>query len=393
MDEDLHLPMRDGTAPILDVPLAPEPPRRPSAAPRFIYLALILVPIVLGASIVLIRTGVIAGRTGTAATPWDLSVIFLGIFGAFVLALHNARRLPALYARATGMSAEARLATWEFGTMTATAPLAALLSVAAFLVWAGVLPLRFEDPIVPLVTSASALLVACAPMAYFAFLRARHIHALESRFPDFLRDLNESHASGMTMAQAVRVAARGDYGKLNPEIARMAHQVSWGTSFPDALRMFADRVGTPLVLRAVALISKATSAGGNVKDVLAAAARDAREIGSLDAERRGGMALYVIVIYVAFAVFLGVVAALQGLLVPSLLQSTQGVTGGTLAGVQVGGRLSMDDFRFIYFGVGLVQAIGSGIVAGVMSEGNLGAGLKHCAVLVALTILTLGILL
>jgi flagellar protein FlaJ len=140
-------------------------------------------------------------------------------------------------------------------------------------------------------------------------------------------------------------------------------------------------------------MNKATAAGGNVKDVLAAAARDAREIAAMEADRRGGMALYVIVIYVAFGVFLGVVAALQGLLVPSLLLSTSGVAGGSLAGMQVGGRLAIDDFRFIYFGVGLVQAIGSGIMAGVMSEGSLGAGLKHSAILVALTILSLGILL
>jgi archaeal flagellar protein FlaJ len=344
---------------------------------------------------VLIRTGVIAGRTGTAATPWDLSVIFLGIVGTLVLGLYAAWRLPALYARAKSVSADARIASWEFGTLSATAPLSTLLAVVAFLAWSGVAPFLAlpADAITPLVIAALALLVATAPLAYFDYLRLRHVRALESRFPDFLRDLNESHASGMTMAQAIRVAARGDYGKLNGEIRRMAHQVSWGAAFPDALRLFGERVGTPLVQRAVALINKATAAGGNVKDVLAAAARDAREIEALEADRRSGMALYVIVIYVAFAVFLGVVAALQGLLVPSLLQSTAAVGGGSLAGLQVGGRMGLDDFRFLYFGVGLVQAIGSGIVAGVMSEGCLGAGLKHSAILVALTILSLGILL
>lgn len=387
--------MFDGTAPTMTVPLAPESPTQPSRATRMIYILLILVPLVLGAAVILIRTGIISGRTGTARTPWDLSVIFLGIVASLVMALYTAKRIPGLLARSRADAADAKLSTWEFATLVVTAPLATMIAVLAFLHWAGVVAwMRLPtDAITPLVIGASALLLACAPMAYFDYVRARQERAVEERFPDFLRDLNESHASGMTMAQAIRVAARGDYGKLNPEIRRMAHQISWGTSFGDALNMFSERLGTPLVVRAVALINKATQAGGNVKDVLSAAARDAREIEALESDRRGGMALYVIVIYVAFAVFLGVVGALQGMLVPSLLSSTSGVPGGEIGGLAVGGRLVYDDFRFIYFGIGLVQALGSGIVAGVMSEGSIETGLKHSSILVALTILTLGILL
>ena len=393
-DSDPSHTLSDGTAPMMTVPLAPERAMRPSGASRVIYVALILVPLILGAAVLFIRTGLVAGQTSTAQTPWDLAVIFLGILAALVMGLYIARRLPGLLKRSRAEGPDAAMATWEFATLTSTTPLAALLAVLSFFVWAGVGSLPFpDDAMTPLIISAAAILLACAPSAIFDYQRTTHIRAIEKRFPDFLRDLNESHAAGMTMGQAIRVAGRGDYGKLNPEIQKMAHQISWGTPFPEALRLFADRVGTPLVVRAVTLINKATQAGGNVKDVLAAAARDAREIEALEADRRSGMALYVIVIYVAYGVFLAVVAALQGMLVPSLLQSTQGAGLSSIGNVSVGGRLSMDDFRFIYFGVGMVQAIGSGIVAGVMSEGTLESGLKHATILVALTVLSLGILL
>ncbi|HUR67772.1 MAG TPA: type II secretion system F family protein [Candidatus Thermoplasmatota archaeon] len=387
--------LRDGTAPTMTVPLQPESPHRPSRAPRVIYVALLLVPLILGACVVLIRTGVISGRTGSQTTPWDLAVIFLGIAGTLVMAFYAAKRVPGLLARSKRDAFDSQLSTWEFATLCVSAPVSAAIGVLAFLHWSGVVAFLHlpAEPMAPLVMGAIALLVACAPMAYFDYQRERNARAIEARFPDLLRDLNESHASGMTMAQAIRVAARGDYGKLNPEVRRMAHQISWGTSFPDTLRMFSDRVGTPLVVRAVSLINKATEAGGNVKDVLAAAARDAREIGGLQADRRAGMALYVIIVYVAFFVFLGVVAALQGMLVPSLLTSTRGVEGGSIGALSVGGRLEYDDFRFIYFGTGLVQALGSGMVAGVMSEGGIEAGLKHACILVACTVLALGILL
>ena len=265
------------------------------------------------------------------------------------------------------------------------------LVVLGFLTWAGEGPLRLGAT-GPVVLTTGALLVACAPVGFFTYARERQIDQLEERFPDFLRDLNESYGAGLTMAQAIRVASRGDYGKLNPEIRRMANQVSWGTPFPEALKMFGERVGTPIITRAVALIIKTSRAGGNAKDVLQAASRDAREIKALQQERKLSMTLYVIVIYVAFAVFLGVVAALQGLLVPALIKSTTGAAGGTTIAGIAAGNVTFDDFRLIYFGVGLVQAMGSGIVAGVMSEGSYAQGLKHSAILVAMSLLVLGFL-
>ena len=104
------------------------------------------------------------------------------------------------------------------------------------------------------------------------------------------------------------------------------------------------------------------------------------------------MTLYVIVVYVAFGVFLAVTAALQNLLIPSVLGSTQSIGSNLGSGFAVSHSMTLTDFRYVYFGVGLVQAIGSGMVAGVMSEGNLQAGLKHASILVLLAILGLAFL-
>lgn len=367
-------------------------PTQPSAIPRVLYLLLALVPLLLGAIVVLVRTGVVANPQRASATPWDLGVILLGCLVCIVMALVVSRRAPGLYARSKGLGFDQKVAGVELVVLVATVPLSFGLAILGLLAWAGLLdgaPYG-SHPMTGPFFAAVAILVAGAPSAWFSTATALRTRAIEDRFPDFLRDLNESYAAGMTMAQAIRVASRGDYGKLNDEIRRMANQVSWGTSFPDALRMFADRVQTPLVTRAVALVIKATRAGGNVKDVLAAAARDAREIKSIEADRRTGMALYVIVIYVAFGVFLAVTAALQGLLIPSVLNSTQGLAG--IGSVRFGHALTITDFRHIFFAVGLVQAIGSGIVAGVMSEGTVGAGLKHAAVMTGISALVLGVL-
>lgn len=389
-DEDEFL------APLAKPVDAPEPGDKPSILSRIIYGALVVVPLFLGAMVLLARAGVITTGPRQTEAPWDLGIMVLAGLVVLGTAIVVGRRAPDLLRRSRNEAAmDHERAAWELRGLVASLPVAGGLLALAFLGWQGIVDgvgaWRF-DAMTPPLLAALAVLAACTPMGWFSYVRERHVRQLEERFPDFLRDLNESYGAGLTMAQAIRVAARGDYGRLNPEIKRMANQVSWGTPFHDALTMFADRVETPIVTRAVALINKATRAGGNTKDVLAAAARDAREIKSLQNERKLSMTLYVIVIYVAFGVFLGVVAALQGLLVPALLQTTQGTGASGIAGLAVAGNVTHMDFRLIYFGVGMVQAIGSGIVAGVMAEGGYAAGLKHATVLVVLTVVALGLL-
>lgn len=369
--------------------------RKPGSAARFVYLGLTAVPIIVIGALLMIRSG-FADPSRSSKTPWDLAIVVVGFLVTITMAAVVLKDMPRLYERARGIGIEHTSAALEFISLLFTIPIAITMSLLAIAGWAGIFTLLgLEGRNFPTILAGGAMVVACLPLAIFAARRAHTIRLVEQRFPDLLRDLNESHSAGLTMAQSVRVAAKGDYGRLNPEIRRMANQVSWGTSFPEALRMFSERIDTPLIHRAVSLINKATEAGGNVKDVLAAAARDARELKTLEQERRGGMVLYVIVIYVAFGVFLAVVAALQGLLIPAVLSSTSAAAGAGsgLSAIGINQALTVQDYHFIYYGVGLVQAAGSGIVAGVMSEGTVRAGLKHIVVLVGVTVVILGIML
>lgn len=365
----------------------------PSIISRMIYAGLFLIPALLIALVVLAKTGVVGNIPTQGRAQWGLAAVVLSSLTAVAVAIMIAKRIPALATRAKNVGAlDAASAKLERYVLLGSLPASAGLLGVSYLTWAGVVTV--ENPMLPPLLAAAALLVLCAPLGYFSYANEKRIYLIEERFPDFIRDLNESYSAGLTMAQAVRVAGRGDYGLLNPEIRKMANQVSWGAPVNEALQLFADRVGTPIIQRAVALINKATRAGGNAKEVLAAAARDAREIRSLQSERRLSMTLYVIVIYVAFLVFLGVVAALQGLLVPALLGATRGVanTSGSDA-LAVSGLVTFTDYRLIYFSVGMVQAVGSGIVAGVMSEGRYSAGLKHAAIMSLMSVIVLGLLL
>jgi flagellar protein FlaJ len=221
-----------------------------------------------------------------------------------------------------------------------------------------------------------AFLTGVGPFGFYHAYRLRRQRAMDEKFPDFLRDLAESERSGMTLPKALLTAARGTYGALTPEIRVMSAQVEWGVSFTEALMRFSRRVGTPLVERAAVLIVEAASAGGNVVDVLTAAADDAREIKQILEDRTRQMAIYSMIIYIAFFVFLVVIFVLAAQFLPAFEEALGGASGEQVGGLSLA-AFDKEDFITIFFHGSLIQAVGGGLIAGVMTGGSPIDGLKH----------------
>src|SRR2546427_347330 len=89
------------------------------------------------------------------------------------------------------------------------------------------------------------------PYGFYVAKLQREVKQIERRLPDFLRDVAEAGRFGMTLAEAIVVSSGGRYGKLTPEIKKMAAQITWGVPATEALRLFADRVKTPGVVNQI----------------------------------------------------------------------------------------------------------------------------------------------
>jgi flagellar protein FlaJ len=233
----------------------------------------------------------------------------------------------------------------------------------------------------------AAILIGIGPAGYIRNRENKRIKAIDQRLPEFLRDLAESQRTGMTLTQAVITASEGNYGALTPEIEKMAAQIEWGVSFDEALKSFAKRVDTPLVQRTVSLVIEASNAGGNVKDVLDAAAEDAREIQMIHSERRSGMQIYVMIIYIAFAVFLGVIGVLNVKFMPEVAKAVSGAEGVSVGSVTFE-EFDIQTFQTIFFHAAIIQGLGGGFVAGSMQEGKPVAGLKHAFAMTIIAYIT-----
>ena len=227
------------------------------------------------------------------------------------------------------------------------------------------------------------------PYGFYVAKQQHEINLIERRLPDFLRDVAEAGRFGMTLAEAIVVSSGGRYGKLTPEIKKMAAQITWGVPAAEALHLFAERVKTPMVQRVVAIVVKSSDAGGDVADVLTMVSHDTKENQLTEDERRIAMSTYIAVIYISFMVFLVTIWILDVTFLPKMLEASGALA--TTGGV-VQSPLAQDlpnvvaSIRIAFFIAVAVHGLGDGILAGVLDTGRIPNGLRHSFVLLVIAL-------
>ena len=232
-----------------------------------------------------------------------------------------------------------------------------------------------------------ALLIILIPYAIFYEVWARKVNGIESLVPDFLERMAGINQVGLTIAQAVSIMVNTNLGMLSYEIRRIKRDMDWGANFSEALMRFEDRVRTPSIARTVSLITKASEMSGSIGEVLSIASSDAKMTEVLKRERSTEMFIYTAIVYLSFFVFIFVVGVLTTQFLPVLASVSLGnlANAGPLSGI---GSVPIKTFGRLLYHTCLVQAIFSGLIAGQMGEGNLGAGVKHSCVLLLIAIVT-----
>ena len=229
-----------------------------------------------------------------------------------------------------------------------------------------------------------AILISIIPVAILDFLEEQRINSLENALPNFFRDLAGMNDSGMTLPSAVHLVANSNYGRLTPLVRKLDNDMSWGVGFVEGLNSFGKKLGTPLADRSVDLIAKASKAGGDISQVLHAAAEDTFEIINLAAERRNNMMVYVIIVLVSSAVFLFVIAILVSSFFTTM--STAGAAAQAAgAGGSFMGRFDLPAYERLFSHAAMIQAFFSGLAAGQMGEGRVVAGLKYSAIMLVIS--------
>ena len=288
----------------------------------------------------------------------------------------------------TNLSAKEEGFTRETILLIAGGVVAAILYIFAALNYLGVLNIQLRpgegagaNPAIDFFVLGTICFMA--PYGFAMTAKLRRISKIEERLPDFLRDVAEAGRFGMTLPDAIVVASSGRYGLLTEEIKKMASQLEWGVPVQTALRLFEERVPTPLVQRVVSIVTRANEAGGNVADVLTMVAHDTRESQLAMQSRQISMLTYVTVIYISFFVFLVTIYIMAAIFLPQMITAGQSVSTSSLSGA---GAVTLAyqyvPILFLAFMVAvIVHAIGDGIMAGVLFNGRIAEGLQHATIM------------
>ena len=269
------------------------------------------------------------------------------------------------------------------------------LLVFAFPITLGT-PVEMVDQIDGPVVAATAFVLASYAVAYE--FGKRRVRRIESAVPDFLDRLASVNEAGTAVIGSVRRVADSNLEALTPDLRRTRRDIDWGADVSTALRRLERRVRSPMMSRAVALVTNAVGASGDIGPVLRIAADESRATWSLRRERRQVMLTYLIVIYISFLVFLGIIAALSVSFIPAIEAAGVPGTGGSLpetgssvpggpGGIADGiGDIDAAAYEQLFFHAAAIQAICSGLVAGQLGEGSVRDGAKHVVVLLAVTL-------
>jgi len=216
-----------------------------------------------------------------------------------------------------------------------------------------------------------SLLTIISPIALLNYIDYRWRKAVDEHLPDLFRSIVQAQEIGMTLPKALEEAAKRDYGPLTPELRKMTAQISWGSSFEEALLAFGRRVGTVLTQRTVPMIIEASRSGGRVEKVFDPMGKFVQTTILLEKERKTQTRPYIAIIYVALFVFLFTIV----ILFKTFFTDVEGMALFSMP------TASPMDLQRTFLHLTLVQGFFGGLVAGKMGEGSISAGLKHSLVM------------
>jgi archaeal flagellar protein FlaJ len=220
-----------------------------------------------------------------------------------------------------------------------------------------------------------AILVILVPSAILDFENQRWLSAIEDQMPLLVRGVAESQETGLTLVKAFETVVENRMvgNPLAEEVRKITVQMSWGTSFEDALTNFKNNINSPIVNRFCALVLEASRSGGTIKKVFTATSGFMEEMKEIDHETSAQMKPYIIIVYAAFAVFI----VTSVLLVQSFFAPMQG-------SAQIGSQVSIgsiDVFKDFFYKDMIVSAVTGGLMAGKLGERRVAGGLKHAIIL------------
>jgi pilus assembly protein TadC len=268
--------------------------------------------------------------------------------------------------------------------------------VAAFLFLIVALDYVLRTPNLPLLTPeyfvVAALFIGLAAYAVESRREKRRIRAYERGFAQFLFEMADAMRGGLDPAKAITELSGTHTDILRKPLRIAADGIKVGRPFDAVLRSMVLPMRSSLITRYAELIADASTVGGETAIVIHRAAKDMDDFIKIEQERNAALTMPVAVLYVAFGVLMAVLFSLLSI-APSLGSvSLSFISGGSNTLSSAGHaaavgipKLPSSVLEQRFADLMLINALGTGIIIGVFTEGKAKYGLLHSLALLAIT--------
>lgn len=278
-------------------------------------------------------------------------------------------------------------------TMVVTFPVAAVV-IAVQVLFGGPVASLEGITATPVATTTALFLapflVVAVPLTLFHELKRQREQEITEEFPDSLNVLASANKMGIRFTESLALVSRWSTGAVGEELRTVRNDIVWNHDVRRALLEFGDRVSVSRLGRTMKLLAEGIYSSGNLSKVLEIAAADMRDRDENERARRRELSTYIVVVVIGFLVYLLVIVMLNvGYL--QVLSEFSGEpvdqSGPLVTSFQ---SVPVQIYQAVFFHSALIQAIGTGLLAGKLADNDVLSGLKYG---IALALVTLGVFL
>ncbi len=226
------------------------------------------------------------------------------------------------------------------------------------------------------VAIAVALFISAAPAAIVHIKLAKARASMEQGVTSFLRDLTEVRKTGLSPEKCIESLSKRDYGTFTKEIRKISSEISWGIPIRSVMNDFLRRTRSWMVQIVMFLLVETIDVGGGTIPMIESLARFNNLTQEVEKEKKMSVRPYVFMPYLASILLVATTIMMMGL-----------TTGMTVPGAEAAVATDNSLMTTVFMSSVIFNSFLIGIVAGKISEESVGAGFKHAAILVLISII------
>ena len=225
------------------------------------------------------------------------------------------------------------------------------------------------------------LLVALMPYAISYRHYVRRIDKVEGALPDFCRQLSSLVKYNMTLTHAIELTAQEGKSYIQEDIRILSRDLLWGEKLSSALKRFADRMKNLSVDRLVILLSQTEHFTNDLSLTIDLQYHEAKNRESLKRERKSDMGVYIVIVFMAFAVFVFVQVIMSEVFLNIMMENSEALS---YLSSSSGSGFPAQTYQMIIYHSILIHGFCSGLVAGMMGTGSIKGGIQYSCIMLAL---------